>query len=107
LEDIIFVQGGVTNWFFMGVFVFPQALISSITCREIHIIRVRIILIRRRLTMGKTGSTEWVKVKGRKGHVIKVKKADAEKAHSAPSQRYSSSGSKRRFKHRSPKSIAK
>lgn len=57
--------------------------------------------------MGKTGSIEWVKVKGRKGNVIKVKKADAEKAHSAPAQRYSSNGTKRRFKHRSPKSIAK
>ncbi len=57
--------------------------------------------------MGKTGTTTWVKVKGRKGNVIKVKKAHADKAHSAPSQRYSSSGTKRRFKHRSPKSIAK
>ncbi|MDK2892341.1 DUF5350 domain-containing protein [Methanohalophilus sp.] len=57
--------------------------------------------------MGKTGSIEWVKVKGRKGNVIKVKKADAEKTHTAPAQRYTSSGTKRRFKHRSPKSIVK
>jgi hypothetical protein len=57
--------------------------------------------------MGKTGSTEWVKVKGRKGNTIKVKKSKTGKAHPGPAQRYTSSGSKRRFKHRSPKSLAK
>jgi len=31
--------------------------------------------------MGKTGSISWVKVKGRKGKVIKVQKSQAQKAH--------------------------
>ncbi|WP_158599198.1 DUF5350 domain-containing protein [Methanohalophilus sp. RSK] len=55
--------------------------------------------------MGKTGSIEWVRIKGRKGNTIKVKKARANKAHTAPAQRYSSAGTKRRFKRRSQKAI--
>ncbi|WP_445474107.1 DUF5350 domain-containing protein [Methanococcoides methylutens] len=57
--------------------------------------------------MGKTGSIEWVKVKGRKGRVIKVQKAFGAKAHPGPAQRYTSGGAKRRFLNRSPKAIAK
>ncbi|MDY0387194.1 MAG: DUF5350 domain-containing protein [Methanolobus sp.] len=57
--------------------------------------------------MGKTGSIEWVKVKGRKGRTIKVPKSKAGKAHPGPAQRYSSSGAKRRFLRRSPKALVK
>ncbi|MDK2826003.1 hypothetical protein SAMN04488589_0861 [Methanolobus vulcani] len=57
--------------------------------------------------MGKTGSIEWSKVKGRKGRTIKVPKCREGKAHPGPAQRYSSSGAKRRFLNRSPKSIVR
>ncbi|WP_342306058.1 DUF5350 domain-containing protein [Methanolobus sp. ZRKC5] len=57
--------------------------------------------------MGKTGSIEWVKVKGRNGRAIKVQKSKAGKAHPGPAQRYSSSGAKRRFLRRSPKALVK
>jgi hypothetical protein len=57
--------------------------------------------------MGKTGSIVWAKVKGRNGRVIKVPKNRTHKAHPGPAQRYTSSGAKRRFLPRSPKSIAK
>ncbi len=57
--------------------------------------------------MGKTGSIEWVRVKGRKGRTIKVPKSKAGKAHPGPAQRYSSSGAKRRFLRRSPKALVK
>ena len=57
--------------------------------------------------MGKTGSIEWVKIKGRKGRTIKVENKAAEKAHSGPMQRYRSGGSKRRYMKRSPKAIVK
>ena len=57
--------------------------------------------------MGKTGSIDWVKVKGRKGRVIKVQKSQAHKAHPGPAQRFTSSGHKRRFIRRSPKALVK
>ncbi|MDD2438687.1 MAG: DUF5350 domain-containing protein [Methanosarcinaceae archaeon] len=57
--------------------------------------------------MGKTGSIEWIKVKGRKGRVIKIKKSKAHKAHPGPAQRFTSDGYKRRFLKRSPKSLVK
>ncbi|MFA0822740.1 MAG: DUF5350 domain-containing protein [Methanomethylovorans sp.] len=57
--------------------------------------------------MGKTGSIEWAKVKGRKGKTIKVEKAKEAKAHPGPAQRYMASGAKRRFIRRSPKAIVK
>lgn len=57
--------------------------------------------------MGKTGSIEWVKIKGRKGRTIKVEKCKETKAHPGPAQRYTSSGAKRRFMNRSPKAIVK
>ncbi len=56
--------------------------------------------------MGKTGSIDWVKVKGRKGRVIKVQKSQAQKAHPGPAQRFSS-GHKRRFIRRSAKALVK
>ncbi|WP_319508556.1 DUF5350 domain-containing protein [uncultured Methanolobus sp.] len=57
--------------------------------------------------MGKTGSIEWVKVKGRNGRAIKVRKSKEGKAHPGPAQRYSASGAKRRFLRRSPKALVK
>jgi len=57
--------------------------------------------------MGKTGSINWVKVKGRKGRVIKVQKSQAQKAHPGPAQRFTSSGHKRRFIRRSAKALVK
>ncbi|MDD3248562.1 MULTISPECIES: DUF5350 domain-containing protein [Methanosarcina] len=57
--------------------------------------------------MGKTGSIDWVKVKGRKGRVIKVQRSKAQKAHPGPSQRFTSSGHKRRFIRRSAKALVK
>ena len=57
--------------------------------------------------MGKTGSIEWVKVKGRGGRTIKVPKNRADKAHPGPAQRYMSSGAKRRFLPRSAKALIK
>jgi hypothetical protein len=59
------------------------------------------------MIMGKTGSIDWVRIKGRKGRVIKVKKAHAQKAHPGPAQRFTSSGHKRRFIRRSPKALVK
>jgi hypothetical protein len=59
------------------------------------------------MIMGKTGSIDWVKVKGRKGRVIKVPKSKAQKAHPGPSQRFTSSGHKRRFIRRSAKALVK
>jgi hypothetical protein len=59
------------------------------------------------MRMGKTGSTDWVKIKGRKGKVIKVEKSKAQKAHPGPAQRFTSSGHKRRFIRRSPKALVK
>ena len=57
--------------------------------------------------MGKTGSIEWVKVKGRKGRTIKVEKCKEGKAHPGPAQRYTSSGAKRRFLRRPAKALVK
>ncbi|MDD3042996.1 MAG: DUF5350 domain-containing protein [Methanosarcinaceae archaeon] len=57
--------------------------------------------------MGKTGSIEWIKAKGRKGRVMKIEKSKAHKAHPGPAQRFTSSGHKRRFMKRSPKALVK
>lgn len=57
--------------------------------------------------MGKTGSIEWVKIKDRKGKVIKIQKSKAQKAHPGPAQRFTSSGHKRRFIRRSAKALVK
>jgi hypothetical protein len=57
--------------------------------------------------MGKTGSIDWVKIKDRKGKVIKIQKSKAQKAHHGPAQRFTSSGHKRRFIRRSAKALVK
>ena len=57
--------------------------------------------------MGKTGSIDWVKVKNRKGKVIRVQRSKAQKAHPGPAQRFTSSGHKRRFIRRICKSPCK
>jgi len=44
--------------------------------------------------MGKTGSIEWVKVKGRKGQVRQVAKAEATYKKPGPMQKYTASGSR-------------
>jgi Family of unknown function (DUF5350) len=44
--------------------------------------------------MGKTGSIEWVKIKGRKGQVRQVTKAEVTYKKPGPMQRYSASGSR-------------
>jgi hypothetical protein len=59
------------------------------------------------MIMGKTGSIDWVKIKDRKGKVIKVQKSKAQKAHPGPAQRFTSSGHKRRFIRRSAKALVK
>jgi hypothetical protein len=57
--------------------------------------------------MGKTGSIDWVKVKNRKGKIIRVQRSKAQKAHPGPAQRFTSSGHKRRFIRRSAKALVK
>ena len=44
--------------------------------------------------MGKTGSIEWVKIKGRKGQVRQVTKAEVTHKKPGPLQKYTSSGSR-------------
>jgi hypothetical protein len=44
--------------------------------------------------MGKTGSIEWVKIKGRKGQVRQVSKAETTYKKPGPMQRYDASGSR-------------
>jgi hypothetical protein len=44
--------------------------------------------------MGKTGSIEWTKIKGRKGQVRQVAKAEAVYKKPGPMQRYDASGSR-------------
>ncbi|NLI62581.1 MAG: DUF5350 family protein [Methanosarcinaceae archaeon] len=57
--------------------------------------------------MGKTGSIQWVRVKGRKGTLRKVEQGLASKAHPGPAQRFTSAGYKRRYLKRSPKALTK
>lgn len=57
--------------------------------------------------MGKTGTTKWGRVKGRKGNVIMVPEAELTHKRPGPAQRYTSKGAKRRKMKRSPKAIAK
>lgn len=42
--------------------------------------------------MGKTGSVEWVKIKGRKGQIRQVAKADTIYKKPGPMQKYTASG---------------
>ena len=44
--------------------------------------------------MGKTGSVEWVKIKGRKGQTRQVCKSEVAYKKPGPMQRYTSAGSK-------------
>ena len=44
--------------------------------------------------MGKTGSIEWVKIKGRNGQVRQVTKAETIYKKPGPMQRYSATGSR-------------
>ncbi|UZE92588.1 MAG: DUF5350 domain-containing protein [Methanosarcinales archaeon] len=55
--------------------------------------------------MGKTGSIEWVQIKGRKGQTRLVPKRDAAAKRPGPAQRYDSSGRIRRQIKRSEKAI--
>ena len=53
--------------------------------------------------MGKTGSVEWVKIKGRKGQVRQVAKAETTYKKPGPMQKYTSSGSRIKKMKRSAK----
>jgi hypothetical protein len=53
--------------------------------------------------MGKTGSVEWVKIKGRKGQVRQVAKAETIYKKPGPMQKYTASGSRIRKIKRSAK----
>jgi hypothetical protein len=55
--------------------------------------------------MGKTGSNEWVKVKGRMGKTRLVPKSEGSVKRPGPGQRYDSSGHIRRRLPRSEKSV--
>jgi hypothetical protein len=44
--------------------------------------------------MGKTGSIEWVKIKGRKGQVRQVNKSETIYKKPGPMQRYTAAGSR-------------
>ena len=44
--------------------------------------------------MGKTGSIEWVKIKGRKGQVRQVTKAETTHKKPGPMQKYTAAGSR-------------
>ena len=57
--------------------------------------------------MGKTGTTEWGRVKGRKGKVRLVEKSNMSHRRPGPAQRFNSAGTKRRRFARSEKSIQK
>lgn len=57
--------------------------------------------------MGKTGTTKWGRVKGRKGNVIMVPEAELTYKKPGPAQRYTSAGAKRRKIARSPKALVK
>jgi hypothetical protein len=56
--------------------------------------------------MGKTGSVEWVKIKGRSGQVRQVPKAETTYKKPGPMQKYTSSGAKVKKIRRSEKATA-
>lgn len=56
--------------------------------------------------MGKTGSVEWVKVKGRKGQIRLIASSETKYKRPGPNQKYTSKGAKRRRIKRSQKSLA-
>lgn len=57
--------------------------------------------------MGKTGSIEWAKLRGRKGQIRMEEKSNLSYKRPGPSQRFNSDGTKRRRIARSAKSIVK
>ncbi len=57
--------------------------------------------------MGKTGTTKWGRIKGRKGNVIMVPESELAYKKPGPAQRYMSSGAKRKKIARSPKAVVK
>lgn len=55
--------------------------------------------------MGKTGSVEWIQIKGRKGRIRLVPKGEATTKRPGPGQRYDSTGHVRRKIARSEKTV--
>jgi len=55
--------------------------------------------------MGKTGTTTWIKIKGRKGQIRLVPGKRQHFKRPGPNQKYTSDGKRRRKLPRSPKSI--
>jgi len=55
--------------------------------------------------MGKTGTTQWIKIKGRKGQIRLVPSKYQYYKKPGPNQKYTSDGKRRRRIKRSPKSI--
>lgn len=55
--------------------------------------------------MGKTGSVEWVQIRGRKGQMRLVPKGDSPANKPGPSQRYDSRGFVRRILGRAKKNV--
>lgn len=56
--------------------------------------------------MGKTGSIEWVKIKGRKGQVRQVAKAETLYKKPGPMQKYASTGARIKKIRRSEKATS-
>ncbi|MCK5661787.1 MAG: DUF5350 domain-containing protein [Methanosarcinales archaeon] len=57
--------------------------------------------------MGKTGSIEWAKIRGRKGQIRMEEVANLSHKRPGPGQRFNSDGTKRRRIARSEKAIVK
>lgn len=55
--------------------------------------------------MGKTGSVEWVQIRGRKGQMRLVPKGDSAANNPGPAQRYDSKGFVRRVLTRAKKNV--
>jgi hypothetical protein len=55
--------------------------------------------------MGKTGSIEWVQIRGRKGQMRYVPRGDANSSKPGPTQRYDSKGFVRRILARAKKNV--
>lgn len=55
--------------------------------------------------MGKTGSVEWIQIKGRKGKIRLIPKSGAATKRPGPGQRYDSTGHVRRKIARSEKAV--
>lgn len=55
--------------------------------------------------MGKTGSVEWVQIRGRKGQMRLVPRGESKASKPGPGQRYDSKGFLRRILNRSKKNV--